>query len=144
MRGSNIMLLLGMVFSPGEKKGKFLIWEVRKGKLGKLYLTLKSPMEFVLWPSRLRIQLASMRMRIRSLALWVKDLVLLWAVAQVTDAAWIGIAVAVAQACNCSSNATPSLGTSICCRCGPKQTNKQKTSKGNLMVVLDKKLIPFL
>ena len=31
------------------------------------------------------------------------------------------VAVAVVQAGSCSSNLTPSLGTSICCRCGPKK-----------------------
>ena len=34
-------------------------------------------------------------------------------------------AVAVAQASNYSSDSTPSLGTSICHRCGPKNTYKQ-------------------
>ena len=51
---------------------------------------------------------------ISGLAHWVKDLVLLWA---------------VASASSCSSDLTTSLGTSIYCRCGPtrraKQTNKQ-------------------
>ena len=32
-----------------------------------------------------------------------------------------GVAVAVAQASSCTSNSTPSLGTSICCRCGPNK-----------------------
>ena len=34
------------------------------------------------------------------------------------------IVVAVVQAGCFSSNSTPSLGTSICCRCGPKKTHK--------------------
>ena len=36
---------------------------------------------------------------------------------------WLGshLAVPVAQAGNCSSDLTPSLGTSVCCRCGPKK-----------------------
>ena len=40
-----------------------------------------------------------------------------------------GIAVAVVQASNYSSDQTPSLGTSICHECGPKKTKKrnQKT-----------------
>ena len=38
------------------------------------------------------------------------------------------VAVAVVWACSYSSDSTPSLGISICCRCGPKKTkNKQKT-----------------
>ena len=32
-----------------------------------------------------------------------------------------GIAIAVAQAGNCSSDSTPSLGTSICHKCSPKK-----------------------
>ena len=39
-----------------------------------------------------------------------------------------GVAVAVAVASSCSSNLTPNLGTSICCRCGPKK--KKKKGKG--------------
>ena len=38
-----------------------------------------------------------------------------------------GVAVAVVQAGSCSSNSTPSLGTSICRRLGPK---KKKAKKG--------------
>ena len=41
-----------------------------------------------------------------------------------------GIAVPVAQAGICSSNWTPSLGTSICCGGSPKQTNKQTNKTG--------------
>ena len=43
---------------------------------------------------------------------------------------WLGssVAVAVAQAHSCSSNSNPSLGTSICLGCGPKKTEKEKTS----------------
>ena len=42
--------------------------------------------------------------------------------------AWLrsGIAVAVVQAGSCSFNSTPSLGTSICHRCGPKKMTKKK------------------
>ena len=32
-----------------------------------------------------------------------------------------GVAVAGVWASSCSSNSPPSLGTSICCRCGPKE-----------------------
>ena len=35
------------------------------------------------------------------------------------------VAVAVVQASRCSSDSTPSLGTSICCRCGPKKEKKR-------------------
>ena len=40
------------------------------------------------------------------------------------------VAVALGQASGYSSNWTPSLGTSICHRCGPKKTKSQKTKKG--------------
>ena len=43
---------------------------------------------------------------------------------------WLGshvaVAVAVAVAGSGSSDLTPSLGTSICCRCGPKKAKKKK------------------
>ena len=39
------------------------------------------------------------------------------------------VAVAVVQASGCSSDLRPSLGTSICCRCGPKKTKKKKRKK---------------
>ena len=40
---------------------------------------------------------------------------------------WLGsgVAVAVVQASSCSSNLTPSLGTSICHGCSPKKENKK-------------------
>ena len=42
------------------------------------------------------------------------DLALLWLVVPAQD---------------CSSDSTPSLGTCICCRCGPKKTKRQKIHK---------------
>ena len=36
------------------------------------------------------------------------------------------IAVVVVQASSCSSYLTPNLGTSICCRCGPKKKKEKK------------------
>ena len=39
------------------------------------------------------------------------------------------VAVAVTVAGSCSSDWTPGLGTSICCRCGPKNKTKTKTQK---------------
>ena len=36
------------------------------------------------------------------------------------------VAMAMAQAGSCSSNSTPSLGTSICCRRGPKKGEKKE------------------
>ena len=40
-----------------------------------------------------------------------------------------GIVVVVAQASSCSSDWTPSPGTSICCRCGPKKNETKQTNK---------------
>ena len=47
-------------------------------------------------------------------------------------AMWLSfaIAVSVAQAGSCGSNSTPSLGTSICHRCGPIK-NKQSNNNNN-------------
>ena len=39
----------------------------------------------------------------------------------------IAVTVPVSVASSCSSDLTPGLGTSICCRCGPK---KQKKGEG--------------
>ena len=66
---------------------------------------------------------------IPGLAQWVMDPVLPWAVVQVADVAQIWHAVAVAWACNCISDSTPSLGTSICHGCSPKKTKKKKKKK---------------
>ena len=84
-----------------------------------------------------RIQLGIMRFRVRSLAslsgLRIQRCRELWCRSQM----WLGsgFAVAMVQAGSCSSNEIPSLGTSICCRCGPeKQTNKQtKNLKTNII-----------
>ena len=40
-----------------------------------------------------------------------------------------GIAVVVAKASSCSSDLTPSLGISICCKCGPKKKRNNKDKK---------------
>ena len=42
------------------------------------------------------------------------------------------IAVAVGEASKCSSDSTPSLGTSICHGCGPKKSKTKQTNKGKL------------
>ena len=47
---------------------------------------------------------------------------------RVTDVAQICVAVAVVQAGSCSSDQTPSLGTSICRGCGPKETKNPSHS----------------
>ena len=40
-----------------------------------------------------------------------------------------GVAVAVVEASSCSSNSTPSLGTSIRCRYGPKSKNTEEINR---------------
>ena len=63
---------------------------------------------------------------IPGLAQWVKDPVLLQAEAWVTGTPqiWSAAAAAVAEAGSCSSDVTPSLGTSICCECGLQKEKK--------------------
>ena len=46
------------------------------------------------------------------------------------------IAVAVAQAGSCSSDLTPSLGTSICCRCSLKKTKNHHHPHHHLILYL--------
>ena len=68
---------------------------------------------------------------------WDKAYIPLWLSSNLTNilmpglAQWLasGIAVAVVQVGSCSCNSPPSLGTSICCRCGPKKTKKEKKNK---------------
>ena len=65
---------------------------------------------------------------------WVKDPALLQAAAQVTDAVMSGIVVPMVQACSCSSDLTPSLGTCMCLRGGPKK-KKRKKKNSNLDLI---------
>ena len=75
------------------------------------------------------IQLGTMRLRVQSLTsltrLRIPHCHELWCGSQMRLRS--GIAVAVAQASCCSSNQTPSLGTSTCCECGPKKQKKKKS-----------------
>ena len=75
-----------------------------------------------------RIGLASVRTQVQSLAL-LNGLRIwrgheLWCRMQT----WLGsrVDVAVVKASSYNSNLTPSLGTSICHRCGPKKTKINK------------------
>ena len=43
------------------------------------------------------------------------------------------VAVAVVLAGSCSSNLTPSLGTSMCHGCGPKKEKKKKVYKQQML-----------
>ena len=69
---------------------------------------------------------------IPDLAQWVKDHRYgeLWCKSQM----WLGsgLDVAVGEAGSYCSNWTSSLGTSICCGCGPKKTNKTKQPRKKL------------
>ena len=83
--------------------------------------------EFPLWLSGNKTQLVTMRIWVQSLAsfsgLRIQSCHELWYRLQM----WLRphIAVAVAQASNCSSDLTPILGTSICYRYGPKKKKKK-------------------
>ena len=61
---------------------------------------------------------------IPSLAQWVKDLALPPTVAQVADVALLPHCCGCGVGLSCNSDSTPSLGPSICCRCGPKKKKK--------------------
>ena len=75
-----------------------------------------------------QIQLVSMRMKVRSLALpsglRIQCCCELWGRSQMLVGS--DVAVAVLQASSYSSNSTPCLETSICCGYGPKKTKKKK------------------
>ena len=70
-----------------------------------------------------RIQPGTMRTRARSLAslsgLRIWHCCELWCGSQMRFRSCI--AVALVEAGRCSSDWTPSLGTSMCCECGPKK-----------------------
>ena len=82
-----------------------------------------------------RIQLGTMRLRVQSLAsfsgLRIWDCHELWCSLQMQLRSCI--AVAVAQAISCSSDLTSSLGTSMCCKWGPKKQKKKKKAKQTCM-----------
>ena len=82
----------------------------------------------------------SRRMQVRSLAslngLRIQPCHELWGGSQIWLRSHIAVAVAVAWSSSCSSNSTPSLGTSICCRCGPKKQTKKISMKQIYAVVL--------
>ena len=70
-----------------------------------------------------------MRMQVRSLASplggsGIQHCQELWCKLQTRLGAQV--AVAVVWASSCSSDSIPSLGTSICCQCGPKKAKKRR------------------
>ena len=78
-----------------------------------------------------RIQLVSMRMKVQSLAVLSGLRIYHCHELSCRSQNRLGscVAMAVVKAGVCSSNSTPSLGTSICHRCGPKKEKKKKTKK---------------
>ena len=84
--------------------------------------------EFLLWLGRLRTQLLSTKMQVRSptslSGLRIQHCLELWDRSQT----WLGsqVTVAVVLASSYSSDWTPSLGPSICCGSSSKKTKKRK------------------
>ena len=78
-----------------------------------------------------QIQQGTMRLQVQSLASLIRLRILrchgLWCRLQM----WFRsrVAVVVVQASGYSPDSTPSLGTSICHKCGPKKTKKKKKKK---------------
>ena len=74
-----------------------------------------------------------MRIQVQSLpslsGLWIRCCCKLWCRSQTQLRS--GVAMAVVQASSYSSNWTPSLGTSISCKYGPKRTKKQTNKQKN-------------
>ena len=72
---------------------------------------------------------------IPGVAQWVKDLVLheVWCRSQMQ----LGSRIAVAVAGSCRSDLTPSLGTSMCCRYGPKKQKKKKEKKEERKYIIE-------
>ena len=63
----------------------------------------------------------------------VKDSVFVWVTVSrgISRSCSLNLVWLVAEAGSCSSDSTPSLGTSICLRCGPKKQKKKKKKKKN-------------
>ena len=103
-------------------------WELMKSKR-------VSSSELPLWLS-VTHQLASMRTRVWSLTLL--SVLRIWHCREpwYRSQTWLGshVAVAVLQTGSCSSDSTPSLGTSICRKCAPHPRKKSKKKKNSLSI----------
>ena len=138
---SSVRALFPGILSNSQNSSSFLSNFNLTGSTWTPYLKLQPGVPIL--AQRKWIGLASTRMQVRSLALlsglriwyccewWCR--LQMWV--------WSGMAVAVAG--SCSSDVTPSLGTSICCGYSPKikktkinkQTNKQTNKNCNLLLL---------
>ena len=93
-------------------------------------------LEFLLWLSRLRTWLVSIRMWVWSLdslsGLTIHCCCELWCRSHM----WPGSGVTVVLAGNCSSDSTPSLGTSMCCKCSSKKKKRKSQLDLGLLKIL--------
>ena len=99
-----------------------------------IYFYLKSKERVPVVAHWKRIQLGTMRLQVRSLALLsglkIRCCHELWCRSQTRLGSWV--AVALAQTDNYSSDLTPSLGTSICHVCGPRKDRGKTLAKFSL------------
>ena len=97
--------------------------------LGATWL-MDSKTKFPLWLRGVRIRPVSMTMQVRSLAQLSGLRIPRCRELRCRSQIRLGsrVAVAVVSASSCSSDSTPSLRTSIGCRCGPKKQSKNKTN----------------
>ena len=129
----------------GTRRGD-LIWEIchwkrrpfcTMGPSQKACLKHLALQEFPLWLCELRTLLVSLRIQVQSQA--SLSGLRIWRCLKLQRGSQMRlgscVAVAVVQAGSCSSDSTPSLGTSICHQCGPRKKNKtKKLSSSNLLV----------
>ena len=103
----------------------------------KLNVSILNEQEFSLWLRELRTRycLCEDTVLISGLAQWVKRFNI--AIGCVIDVSWIRYCSEYGIVLSCFSNSTPSLGTSICCRCShkkKKKLNEQKIFSGETAV----------
>ena len=91
-----------------------------------------------MWLSRLRLQLLSMRMWVRSTASLSGLRIRCCRELQCRSKMWLGagIAVAVVLASRRSSDSTPGPGSSICFRCNPKKKKKKSPETLHSRIVI--------
>ena len=87
-----------------------------------------------MWLSRLRTGLVSVRMRVQSMALLSGLRIRCCCKLQHRSQMQIKSRIAVAVVSTASSNLPPSLGTSICHRCGSKKKKREKKKEAKISV----------